>query len=150
MRIIIENLSEGEEEEIVIRANNLDEQLMKLIYNIKSGREKLTGFKDGSIKVIDPKSVYYFESVDNKVFAYCETEIYEVRLKLYELEERFKNTDFIRSSKSTIVNIAKIQKLIPVMGGRFEVLLKNGEKTVISRQYVPVLKKKLGIQTQEA
>ena len=77
------------------------------------------------------------------MFAYCEKEVYEVHKKLYELEEQFDNTDFFRSSKSVILNLAKVHKLTPVLGGRFEVLLNNGEKSTISRQYVPLLKKKL-------
>ena len=46
---------------------------------------------------------------------------------------------------SGILNLDKIKSLSPAFGGRFEALLKNGEKTVISRQYVGVLKKKLGL-----
>lgn len=145
MRIIIEDIKDNNDEEIIIRSNALDEQLMNLIYNIKAGKEKLTGYADGSIKVIEPKSVFYFEAVDNKVFAYCEKEVFEIHRKLYELEEQFQNSDFMRASKSTILNISMIQKITPSISGRFEVLLKNNEKTVISRQYVPALKKLLGI-----
>lgn len=145
MRIVIEDISTDDEEEIIIRANELDKQLLKLIYSIKSGREKLVGHKDGMIKMLDPSSIYYFEALDNHVFAYCEKEVFEVRSKLYELEEQFQNTDFFRASKSTILNIAKIHKVSPAFNGRFEATLKNNEKTIISRQYVPVLKEKLGI-----
>lgn len=118
---------------------------MKLIYTIKSGRDNLACYEDESIRLIEPKTVFYFEAVDSKVFAYCENKIYEVKLKLYEIEKRFENTNFIRISKSTIVNLAKIQKITPAFNGKFEALLKNGERTIISRQYAVNLKKKLGI-----
>ena len=144
MKIIVEELKKGQEEEIIIRTGQLDDQLLSLISSIRTSREKLSGFQpDGSIQLLEPQEVYYFEAVDNRVFAYCETEVYEVHKKLYELEEQFDNTDFFRSSKSVILNLAKVYKLTPVLGGRFEVLLNNGEKSTISRQYVPLLKKKL-------
>ena len=95
--------------------------------------------------MIEPRQIYYFEAVDSSIFAYCEKQFYEIKQKLYELEKQFENTDFIRVSKSVIVNLSKIQKLTPAFNSRFEALLKNGEKIIISRQYVPDMKKKLGI-----
>ena len=92
-----------------------------------------------------PDSVYYFESVDNKVFAYEKAEVSELKQKLYELEQRFAGTDFIRISKSMILNLAKVERFAPSFSGRFEAILQNGEKVMISRQYVPALKKQLGL-----
>ena len=79
------------------------------------------------------------------MFLYLEQDVYEAKYKLYELEERFQGTDFFRVSKSTILNLAKVSRLNPALGGRFEALMKNGEKLIISRQYVPALKEKLGL-----
>lgn len=145
MKITILDCPEGEEEEIVIKCKQADEQILKMVYALKAGRDKLTAFKDGSIMQVEPKSIYYFEAVDNKTFLYLEKEIYETKSKLYELEERFKGTDFFRVSKSIILNLSKVAKLSPSLGGRFEAHMKNGEKLIISRQYVPALKEKLGL-----
>ena len=65
--------------------------------------------------------------------------------KLYEIMEEYAHTDFLRISKSGIVNVSKIAYLKPTLNGRFEATLKNGEKIIISRQYVVNLKEKLGI-----
>lgn len=145
MKITIMDRPDGEEDEIIIKCRQVDDQILKMVYAMKAGREKLTGFKDGSIMQIAPKDIYYFEAVDNKVFLYLEKDVYETKYKLYELEERFKGTDFFRISKSYIINLAKVQRLNPGFNGRFEAAMKNGEKLVISRQYVPVLKEKLGL-----
>ena len=48
-------------------------------------------------------------------------------------------------SKNAIVNIRSIDHLSPEFNGRFVARLKNGEDIIISRGYVPDLKKKLGI-----
>ena len=107
--------------------------------------KKLVGIKDGKMNLIDPKDVYYFESVDNKTFIYCLKEIYESKLKLYEINSEFENSSFFRASKSIILNLSKIKNLSPAFNGRFEATLKNNEKVIISRQFVPDLKKKLGL-----
>ncbi len=145
MKIIIEECNPGEEDQIIIRCNKLDENILKLISELKQGQKKLTGIKDGNMVMIDPSNVYYFEGVDNKVFLYCKQNVYETKLKLYEIEEEYKNTDFFRASKSVILNVAKIKSISPAYSGRFEAQLFNGEVVVISRQYVPDLKKKLGM-----
>ena len=54
MKIIIEPLSEGAEEEIIIRSNSLDSELMELIYSLKAGRSKLTAFNDDEILKLAP------------------------------------------------------------------------------------------------
>ena len=48
-------------------------------------------------------------------------------------------------SKSMILNIGKIRSVSPSVNSRFEAKLANGETAIISRQYVPTLKKKLGM-----
>lgn len=145
MKITIETPRPGEEDEIIVRCVALDEQLMKLIYAFKMRQDKITGYVEDKIVKLEPKEIFYFESVDNKVFAYTDKGVYEVRRKLYEIEEDFTHMDFLRISKSSIVNVAKIAYLRPIFNGRFEAKLKNDEKIIISRQYIVDLKKKLGI-----
>lgn len=145
MKITIIEPEANEEEEIIIKCNRLDEDIVRLIHRMKQGNSKLTVYKEGKIFFAAPEEVYYFESVDQKVFAYCKSEVYEVKSKLYELEEELPIKDFMRSSKSSILNLGKIKSLTPAFGGRYEALLKNGEKVIISRQYVSVLKERLGV-----
>ena len=85
------------------------------------------------------------ESVEEKTFVYLEKEVYESNLKLYELEEQLKNTSYIRVSKSIILNIEKLQSVKPLINGKLEANLKNNEKILINRHYVPEFKKKFGI-----
>ena len=118
---------------------------MGLIYGLKMKKDKLSCSKDGKIFMISLQDIFYFEGVDNKVFVYCEKAVYETKFKLYELESRFENTDFFRASKSSIINLQKIVSISPIFNGRFEAHLMNHERVIISRQYVPKLKEKLGL-----
>lgn len=145
MKITIQDIKPGEEEEIIVRCRNLDEALLRMIRELKIGRGKFTVTDNDKIRQIDAGDIYYFEAVDNKVFLYLEQDVFEVRYKLYEIEAEYENTDFFRASKSVIINLSKVRQFAPDFGGRFEVQMMNGEKLIISRQYVPVLKKRLGM-----
>ncbi len=144
MKITIEAPKPGEEDEIIVRCADLDERVLKLIQALRA-EDKLTGYIDDKIVKLSSKEIYYFEAVDNKVFSYTAKETYEVHKKLYEIEQAFEHTDFLRISKSVIVNVSKIAYVKPIFNGRFEAKLKNDEKVIVSRQYVADLKKKLGI-----
>ena len=145
MKITIQDREDGEEDEIIVRCRHLDDRMLKMIYALKEGQEKLTAHREGRFVQLFPKDIYYFEAVDNKVFVYLEKDVYECKLMLYELEQRFAETDFFRATKSTIVNLSKVRSFSPAFNGRFELLMKNGEKLIVSRQYVPGLKTKLGL-----
>lgn len=145
MKIIIEQIGQEEEEQILIRCRSVDDSVVTLAKELEKRRDKLTVREGERIFQVDPSEVYYFEAVDNKVFLYTKEKVYETKLKLYELEEQFGYTDFIRVSKSVILNLSKVESFYPEFNGRFEALMKNKERVLISRQYVPELKKRLGI-----
>ncbi|WP_409201083.1 LytTR family DNA-binding domain-containing protein [Methanobrevibacter sp. DSM 116169] len=65
--------------------------------------------------------------------------------KLYELENILDNS-FIRISKSSIVNINKINYIAPSFKGIMFISLKNGLKDNISRNYLPEFKIRLRLK----
>lgn len=145
MKITIQDISPGEEEEIIIRCRELDEAVMKLINELKAGHGRFTAIQNDKIRQIEAKDIYYIEAVDNKVWLYLQKEVLETKKKLYEIEEEYANTDFFRASKSVILNLSKVKHFAPEFGGRFEATMMNGEKVLISRAYVPHLKRRLGM-----
>ena len=137
------------EEEILVRTKESEAWLVDQILRLVRGWGMLTGYcADGSICQLAPSEVFYFESVENHVFAYGVKDVLELKCRLYELEERLAGTDFIRVSKSMILNLLKVERFVPVLGGRIEAVLKNGERAVISRQYVPQVKRRLGLYAE--
>lgn len=145
MKIRVENIPEGIEPELIIRCNELDGSLLQIIDAVQSCVKKLVVDDKAKIHIVDPDSVVYFEAVDDRVFIYCQEKVYETKKKLHQIEEEYKNSDFFRASNTIILNLSKIDSLSPAFNGRFEALLQNGEKAIISKQYVPELKKKLGV-----
>lgn len=145
MKISIENINRAEEEEIIIRCYEVNDEVLELMSKLKTKSGILIGYTDDTIYKINPSNVFYFESVENKVFIYGRDRFYECKQKLYELEQICDHRKFFRASKSVIINISKISHVRPSISGRFEATLENGEKVLVSRQYVPVLKSKLGL-----
>lgn len=145
LKISIEEISRELEEEILIRCHEVDEEIHKIVSKLKTETLIILGYQNDRVHRINLRDIYYFEAVDGKVFLYCKDNVFEVKYKLYELEEICKEKECFRATKSTILNIAKITSVHPSFSGRFEAMLDNGERVVISRQYVPVLKKMLGL-----
>lgn len=148
MKITIENPLPGQEDEIVIRVAELTEDILDTVKKLKNNETKdsVAVISGDSILMLQTKDIFYFDSVDDKVFAYTKDKNYEIKMKLYEIEEDYSFSSFIRVSKNTILNIKKIEHLSPEFNGRFIAKLINSEKVMISRGYVPSLKKKLGIK----
>lgn len=101
----------------------------------------LTGNIGEGIYQFNLSDILYFEAVDERVFAYTKDNSYELKIRLYELEKTYSDRHFIRCSKSFIINLMKLESISPALNGRFTAHMKNGEKIIISRQYVHEMKR---------
>lgn len=144
-KITITQIEPSQEEEIVVKCHEINDEVLGIVQRLKRNENMLLGSKDSEVFRLTVKDVYYIESVDNKTFIYCLENVYESKLRLYELEEQLSGTKLFRCSKSMIINLAKVRSVAPSINGRFEARLTNGESVIISRQYVPKLKKRLGM-----
>ncbi len=145
MKLRIEKGTEYTETEIIIQCPEVDARLDALISQIRMYDLTIPVKKEGRSYMLSTDSLFYFESVEEKTFAYQKEEIYECPLRLYELEERLTGTSFTRVGKACVLNTAVVDAVRPLLGGRLEALLENGEKIVVSRHYVPAFKKKFGL-----
>ena len=145
MKVTILEKKADEEDELIVKCDYLDESLTRLINQFKTGKGKMNFYKDGKIVFVEPEEVLFFESVDDTVFAYTKDSVFETKSKLYQLEEELPASIFFRANKAVIVNLDKIDRLAPVFGGRFEAVLENGYKVVVSRNYLNTLKELLGL-----
>ena len=144
-KVTITQIDKREEQEVVVRCHDINGEVVSIVEKLKNGDSILLGIKDGKTFQINVKDIFYIESVDNKTYIYLQKDVFETKLKLYELEEKLKGTKLFRCSKSMILNIAKIRSVSPSVNSRLEASLINGKKVIISRQYVGTLKKILGM-----
>ena len=132
--LLVKVLAPGETEELQALLRRLEEP------------ERLTGFRDGGAAPLDPEQILRFYGEDKEVRAQAlGGEVYTVRLRLYELEERLPRREFIRVSHSEIVNWKKVTALDLSLSGTIRVTLEGGVVTYVSRRYVKKIKEVLGI-----
>ena len=142
MRVSFEQVDSPDKEEALIRAQSETEDI-RAAMEILLGRErKIPVIFKGNNVLLDTSAIYYIESVDKKAFVYTRAECFEVRLRLYELDESL-GAYFSRISKSMIVNLKKIKCVRSELSGRMEATLLNDEKITISRTYVKEIKRRL-------
>ncbi len=133
------------ETEVTIRCRMTDRQVMEMAAALRVFDRKITGEREGETYLLNAGDILYADTVDKKTFLYTIGGVYETPLRLYELEERLAGSDFFRASKSMVINFGQIKALRPEFGGRMVLTMQGGERCVVSRQYVPVVKEKLGI-----
>lgn len=140
---IIENINEIFE--VIIKCPQIDGKVNKLKTHIEMFDEKLEAFDGYNHLFLAPSEVLYFECVDNRTFLYTESQVLEIKKRLYELEEMLSDKDFLRTSKSQIVNINKIKLLKPEINRSITAYMINDEVISISRRYTKNLKLLLSI-----
>lgn len=145
MKVTVEERPGLEEPEVIIRCGRMDGQVSRLAELLRLSGARLTGEKDGQTCILDEDEVLYIDTVDRGTFLYTAGGVYESRLRLYELEDQLAPRDFVRVSKSAIVNFAQVRSLRPDFGGRLRLTMSSGEVVVANRQYVPAIKAKLGL-----
>ena len=140
MRVSIRQVSERADEQVVIECVEVTKDIEDIRSYASTKGTTLIGACNDRTYQFRLETVFYFEAVDERVFAYTKERVYEMKLRLYELENAYTDKHFIRCSKSFIINLMKLESISPALNGRFTAHMKNGEKIIISRQYVPALK----------
>lgn len=143
MEIKLRKIARNQSEQIEIRCHEITEEIQEIVTFIKTRKGQLTGIQAGRQYEVPITDVYYVEAVDCKVFLYTQKQVYETRQKLYELEELLHEKYFLRVSKSLLLNLMKVRSIKPALNGRFLAILQSNEEIIISRKYVPELKKAL-------
>lgn len=129
-----------EDLQIIIKCRQIDNEVIRLKNHIELFGNKLTAKKEKELCLINASDILYFESVDNRTFLYTVDDVLEINQRLYELENTLSDRDFIRISKSQIVNINKIHSLKPELNRTILATMCNNEQLSISRKYVQAVR----------
>lgn len=134
------------EEEIVIKCRQLTPEiigLQRVLSEAISCSRQLALFRGDTEYYIETKDILFFETEGTAVMAHTVADIYETRLRLYELEELLPAA-FMRISKSSIVNTDRIYSINRNMTASSAVEFQGTHKQVyVSRGYYKALKEKL-------
>ncbi|TQO56169.1 LytTR family DNA-binding domain-containing protein [Paraclostridium bifermentans] len=144
MNVIVEEQEDLTEDQVVIYCREENQEIRKIKGFIKNINTKLCASLDFKKVMITPDEIYYIESVDKKTFVYIKDKVLGCSLKLYEIEDRFKEFSFFRANKSTIVNVMYIKDINILLNRNLLVTLESKEKITISRRDVKDFRKLIG------
>ena len=135
---------------ISIKNNEMTDEVTDIIKKLESdSTAKIIGKHNDSIYLLDPKEIVCFYSEGNKVKTDTLERQYEVKEKLYALEEKLQRHGFVRLSKYAIANVHMIKRIEVEFNGSLLVHFKNGKNEGISRRNVSKVKNYLGIGGQK-
>ncbi|GAA0101254.1 LytTR family DNA-binding domain-containing protein [Paraclostridium bifermentans] len=141
MKIDIDIDKRYEEIQVILRSNEMNDETIEILEKLKTTKNKyILGKSDKKVYIVGIKDIYFFYSENQKVFVETEDFRYEVDERLYEIEENFKNTSFIRVSKFSIVNLKKVKNIDMSFSGNLTINFINGKKESISRRYISKIK----------
>ena len=143
MKISLQKNELLEETEVKVCYPHMDFQTRHIVSYIQQCNCFSDVQKEGKYFHIPANHIFYIESVDNRTFCYDRENVYRSFSSLSSLEEYLTNTTFLRISKTCILNTTYLKCFSPYPNHRLIAELENGEKLIVSRKYIPTLKKKL-------
>ena len=134
------------EPKIIIKTSKLTQEVEDII-NIISQQNLsiISGIKDEKLEIIDENEIISIFAQDGKIYADTKKGVYEIKLRLYELENILDKTKFVRISKSEIINLKAVKNFDLSFTGTISVEMKNGKISYVSRRFVAKIKKILGV-----
>ena len=148
MKLNINIDAEAKEPEIMITTAHLTEDVNRVVdfvSRLDDAQTIISGIKEDKVELLDPEVIVKIYAEDSKVFAKTDKGSYQIRLRLYEVEERLVSGKFVRISNSEIVNLKKVKSLDLSFVGTICMELSNGEVSYVSRRYVSKIKRVLGL-----
>lgn len=145
LKIRIE-MSEGVQEEVVIRCREITPEIIRLQQLLSGDSDRSNQFllyKGDTEYYLNVNDIIFFETDGNAVMAHTRDDVYETRRKLYELEELLGGR-FQRISKSAIVNVDKVYSIKRNVTSSSAIEFQGTHKQIyVSRAYYKILREKL-------
>ena len=143
MRLWMKEQQDLDKPEVTIAYSKMTSTIRRVADFVRIVDQTVLCKKECEEYVIAAADIFYVESVDKRTFVYCEEEVYECALRLYELETLLMGGGFVRVSKSILLNIDKLNGVKTLANSRLEATLTNGECICVTRKYLKDMKQAL-------
>lgn len=138
-------INPDEEEKVVIYAKEKNSLVTEIEKLVNSTGVSLTGTLDDSTVLIDPSNVSCFISEAGKIYALIDDKKYQLKERLYQLEDMPFNEHFVKLNQSCYANIKRIKEFKSSIGGAIKVVFQNGYIDYISRRELKNVKERIGL-----
>lgn len=125
---------------IIVVTNEMTDEINLILKKLSEDTPQvIAGFSGGAVTILEQEDIIRIYAEAGKIFAITTKGEYNMRLRLYELEERLDKSLFVRISNSEIINLRKVKGFDLSFSGTICVKLSNGESCSIlesSLQYI--------------
>ncbi len=113
-----------------------------------SGRylERIAIKSAGKVTVLPVEEIDWVQADDYCVQVHTGSRSHLLRQSLRELEEQLDPRRFLRIHRSTLVNVARVKELQPLFHGEYWVMLHDGQRLKLSRNYRDRLDALIGVR----
>lgn len=114
----------------------IQDQLSALLNELRPAQqsERIAVKGDGRVVFLKASDIDWVEAADNYVSLHVGKESHMLRETMSSIEGRLPR-QFLRISRSTIVNTERIKELQPLFHGEYLVILRDGTKLTLSRSH---------------
>ena len=141
LKIVIDK---NREEEILVYAHAQTPLVEEIKHLVEEELREWIGYRDKVAMRLNLADICCFSVENNKVYAHMEKERLQIKLRLYQLEEKL-DQNFVKINQSCIANIKQIERFEVAIGGALGVVFKNGHRDYVSRRNLKTVKERLGL-----
>ena len=120
------------------RDDQLDNRFRAMLEDIKSGSKyvkRLTIKLTGRTILLPVDEIDWIETYGNYLKVHVGRESHLIRVTMQSMETKLDPEKFIRVHRSVMVNVEKIKEIYPRSNGDQDLVLQNGQRLMLSRNY---------------
>lgn len=107
---------------------------------------KISLWKNDKIHIVDVNDIYYCEASERYTHIFIKSEDYEIKKGISEVEKIINHHNFFRSHRSYLVNLEKIEEIVPWFNNTYILKLNEGKYEVaVSRSRVHLFRQLMNI-----
>lgn len=129
------------------QAQDLSTKISSLLADLKpesKTTDRLAVKTSGRVVFVKLEEIDWVESADNYVNIHVGQTSHLLRETMAAIEQRLPGRNFVRISRSAIVNVDRVKELQPLFHGEYAVILRSGAKLTLTRGYRESLSKLTG------
>lgn len=132
---------EGQLLTVIVEYPEWNNSVQSLIGKIEKMDLSFVGRSEDRSVSIGISDIYYIENVERKLFLYTKDEVFRLDGTMPDIERRIFDTGLVRISRTCIMNTDKLREIKQIRNSHLEAVLDNDEKLIVSRMYLPEIKK---------
>jgi DNA-binding LytR/AlgR family response regulator len=125
---------------VIVEYPVLDDNARRILNKVYQLDVQFVGKMGDRALQIGLDDIYYFETVERKVFIYTREEVFQLQGSIADVEKMTADSGLVRVSRTCIINTDHLQEIKQLKNSRLEAAMDNDEKIIVSRKYLRDIK----------